>query len=275
MFFQKDPYKVLGLKPGATQDEAKAAFRRLAMKHHPDRGGSAEEFKKIKEAYEKIKKDGEKKSGSFREFKDSFYERDYEYDCDFGSERRWFKVTLTPDQALKGTTVKLDGTSTVLPPGLPNGFVYKTYAEAGCEYYEALDAYIEISIERPGYVIAGVNPKQSGQKLFSAALQPGDVEVLPVSVNAADLIIGTWITIQDLFGEELSVRVPAGFDPECRLKVAGKGYIRWNENKQEPTYERGHLYVQLKPVFTALNKLPSATIQKLQGALDELRKNAG
>ncbi len=36
-----DPYAVLGLPPGATAAELTAAYRRLAKRHHPDRGGGA------------------------------------------------------------------------------------------------------------------------------------------------------------------------------------------------------------------------------------------
>ncbi len=49
---QKDYYKILGIEKAASQDEIKAAFRRLAMEHHPDRGGNAEKFKEINEAYQ-------------------------------------------------------------------------------------------------------------------------------------------------------------------------------------------------------------------------------
>ena len=55
-----DYYKVLGVNPNSSQGEIKKAFRQLSLKHHPDRGGDAEEFKKINEAYSTLS-DVEKK----------------------------------------------------------------------------------------------------------------------------------------------------------------------------------------------------------------------
>jgi molecular chaperone DnaJ len=48
----KDYYKVLGVEKNASAEDVKNAFRRLAMQHHPDRGGEAEKFKEINEAYQ-------------------------------------------------------------------------------------------------------------------------------------------------------------------------------------------------------------------------------
>lgn len=48
----KDYYKVLGISKNATPEEIKRAFRRLAQKHHPDKGGNPERFKEINEAYQ-------------------------------------------------------------------------------------------------------------------------------------------------------------------------------------------------------------------------------
>ena len=48
----KDYYKTLGIDKSATAEEVKAAFRRLALEHHPDRGGNAEKFKEANEAYQ-------------------------------------------------------------------------------------------------------------------------------------------------------------------------------------------------------------------------------
>jgi molecular chaperone DnaJ len=52
----RDPYDILGVDRAATQDEIKAAFRRLASQHHPDRNpgddGAHHRFKEINAAYQ-------------------------------------------------------------------------------------------------------------------------------------------------------------------------------------------------------------------------------
>ena len=66
--FYKDAdsaYSVLEISPSATDDEVKSAYRRMAMKNHPDKVASLgpdvqkaaeEKFRQIQEAYETIKK---------------------------------------------------------------------------------------------------------------------------------------------------------------------------------------------------------------------------
>ena len=45
-------YDLLGIDKNANEQEIKKAFRKKALKEHPDRGGDAEKFKKYSEAYE-------------------------------------------------------------------------------------------------------------------------------------------------------------------------------------------------------------------------------
>ncbi|MBI5330148.1 MAG: molecular chaperone DnaJ [Betaproteobacteria bacterium] len=88
---KRDYYEVLGLAKSATEDEIKKAFKKLAMKHHPDRNqgdkASEEKFKEAKEAYE-VLSDGNKRAaydqyghagvdpsmggGGHRDFSDAF-----------------------------------------------------------------------------------------------------------------------------------------------------------------------------------------------------------
>lgn len=62
---KKDYYEVLGLQKGASEDEIKRAFKKLAIKHHPDKhkGNKAEEekFKEVNEAYQ-VLSDAQKKA---------------------------------------------------------------------------------------------------------------------------------------------------------------------------------------------------------------------
>ncbi len=62
----QNPYDVLGVKKSASQADIKKAFRAAAKKHHPDKGGDAEEFKKINDAYEVL--GDEKKRGQYDRF---------------------------------------------------------------------------------------------------------------------------------------------------------------------------------------------------------------
>jgi len=58
---KRDYYEILGVEKGASPDEIKKAFRRLAVQHHPDKeGGDESKFKEINEAYE-VLKDSEKR----------------------------------------------------------------------------------------------------------------------------------------------------------------------------------------------------------------------
>ena len=69
MTTKKDYYAILGVNKNASTEEIKKAYRRLALKYHPDKnkGDKASEtkFKEANEAYE-ILKDEKKRKGKYR-----------------------------------------------------------------------------------------------------------------------------------------------------------------------------------------------------------------
>jgi len=67
----RDPYSVLGISPGASEDEIKSAYKRLAKKYHPDLNDNspeaAEKMQEINTAYDEIMN----KKGSYDPFSSS------------------------------------------------------------------------------------------------------------------------------------------------------------------------------------------------------------
>jgi len=55
-------YETLGISENANEDKIKKAFRRLAMKYHPDKNGSSDKFREITEAYEILCNEERKKT---------------------------------------------------------------------------------------------------------------------------------------------------------------------------------------------------------------------
>ena len=83
-----DYYQTLGVQPTASEAEIKKAYRSLAMKHHPDRGGDQAKFKDISVAYDTLSNQNKRaeydqmraggnrqrhfNTGDFQEFADIF-----------------------------------------------------------------------------------------------------------------------------------------------------------------------------------------------------------
>ena len=53
-FAKSDSYEILQIEPPLEYEKVRRAYRKLSLQFHPDKGGSAEEFIKIKEAYDDL-----------------------------------------------------------------------------------------------------------------------------------------------------------------------------------------------------------------------------
>lgn len=99
-----DPYEILGVSKNASEDEVKKAYRKLAMKHHPDKGGDPEEFKKIQSAYDRIiKGESEEEHGHgfdpFSMFSQFFHQQ---------QQKQLHDIRVNLMTAYKGHEIRLD-----------------------------------------------------------------------------------------------------------------------------------------------------------------------
>ncbi len=56
----RNPFETLGVQTDASKEQIKKAYRKLAMEHHPDKGGDEDKFKEISEAYSVLSDDSKR-----------------------------------------------------------------------------------------------------------------------------------------------------------------------------------------------------------------------
>lgn len=266
-----DFYSALGISKTATQDEIKKAYRKLANTWHPDKeGGDEEKFKEIKEAYETLSNENARRqydnpqkqtSRSQHSAMDEILRQMREQ----GHFEQIFDINVrTPIQeAMKGFTlnVQIDGKpdTVQIPAGIPS-LARGQYKTAGGRKIN-----VTVMVDAPGFVLTSVNEAQystmSNGTVNTGVLDTGTI-VKRIELDALDLMLGTWVEVQDILGDKLSVRVPSGFNIDQKLKVKGKGYSNWDV-RGEKAGERGDMFVVITPVFKPISKLDQAKVQAL------------
>ncbi len=193
-----DYYKTLGVEKSASAEEIKKAYRKLALKYHPDRNpnnkASEEKFKKISEAYA-VLSDAEKKQ---------------QYD-QFGSDQ--FRQRYSQEDIFRG--VDLDE--------ILRGFGFGGFGRGGARTYRTstrrgggfggaeADPFADLFGGGQGYS----NIPQQGQDLeYNLAI------TLEESVFGAEKKVAV---PHDGKVEEINIRIPAGIAAGKKLRLAGKG----------------------------------------------------
>lgn len=229
------PYEVLGIDAGADAGEIKAAYRKLAMKHHPDRNGDSEEskerFMEIQSAYDELTKPKPSQQtfdGFGAHFADgSFWNRrpprqNGHYSIRYG---------ITLEQVYEGAELSVTVNDKVVtfrvPKGIHHGQRIILHGHGATTHHDlpAGDLYVTFIYQQ------------------HAMFQPmnGGTLAAVVDVNVFDLMLGAEIEVTTLSGEVLKVKVPKGSNPSTRLRVNGKGL---------PVFGREGVYA---PLIIALN----------------------
>ena len=284
-----DYYSTLGVGKNATDDDIKKAYRKLAMKHHPDRGGDESTFKKISEAYD-VLSDPQKKQivdlggdpknqGNGNSFNQGPFEFHFNtggvppgmedifgrfgFGSGFGRQPMQknktlnINVDITLEDVLSGRDINAE----ITIPGTGKRKMINIAIPAGIEHgqqirYEGMgdDAIREL---RPGDLIVNVNVQQ--HRLFRR--EHSDL-VLEKFVSVWDAMIGSSLDIQTLDGKTLTINVPQGTKHGTVLSCRGEGLpIMRSRN-------RGNLLIMIKVDMP--KNLSEAQLDKIRSLRDTL-----
>jgi curved DNA-binding protein len=266
-----DYYSTLGVNRTASADEIKKAYRSMAMKHHPDRGGDTSKFKEIEEAYRTLS-DPQKKQiydlggdpnnnsgmGGFEFNSGNFDDILRNFGFGFRPRQRQNQsisiiVAITLEEVLTGK--ELDAEITMpggvrklininIPVGVEQGQQIK-YPQMGSQSISSLppgDLIVNIQIQsHPVYQRERLN-------IFCDK-----------RISVSEAMLGTEVEIITLDKKKLTITVPPGTQPDTLLNCKGEGLPHMR------TGQRGNLFLRIKVnIPKSLNTLQKQLAEQLK-----------
>ncbi|MBC8208099.1 MAG: J domain-containing protein [Desulfobulbaceae bacterium] len=310
-------YETLGLSKGASPTEIKKAYRKLALRYHPDKNpddkAAEEKFKKISEAYAVLSDPDKKKQydtyGStefhqrysqediFRNFDLNDILRQFGFggggmggqtsfhrtmggggaqgfqniftqaqggmggSCGSGSCGRppkgqdmTYQLAVTLEEVLLGAEKNISlrknghaqNVTVKVPKGIEAGKRLRLKGKGGASPHggPAGDLYLKIDVQS-----------------HSGFVREDDNLVTEKQISFSDACLGTKVEVQTLEKKKFMVRVPAGIQPDARLRLKGYGL------PSGPVGSRGDLYVKIMiQVPAKLSPEQEKLIQEFQEA---------
>ena len=282
-----NPYVVLGISPSASKDEAKAAYRKLAMEHHPDRGGDTTMFQQIQAAWAWIEsgKPAPSEPKHSEQYKSSFSDTasavkakplwKHEQPKTAGKPAPGYEekgpavlarsytvkdkqrnvecvnLQIDSQQAFEGCIVPFIHKGCILHYTVLPGSISKTVVEQF-----QLDPTIGSNRGIVGITVNLTVAQAKPNAQPPPPKQESKDHCITYKICALGLFSGGKIEARDNQNMPVPISIPPGYNPLERIVVKGKGY--------GPENERGDLIITIEPVFKAPNALNSTDMKMLQ-----------
>jgi len=270
-----DYYKILGLDRSASADDIKKAYRKQAMKHHPDRGGDENQFTQLQEAYETLSNPNKRamydaggQNQNFNHvFNDIFDQGGMNDIFDFFGNRRQrprqqrnrdMKITVEVPlseliesqtktvriQTSKGSDTEVE---IQIPAGIQNNVRVK-YPGLGDNFFDTMprgDLYVYI--------------RHANTYNF---VKVTEVDVMTrVTCDLATAIKGGKVQVDGLQGNSYNVTIPPGTQSKTKFNIPGNGL--WTNTQCNV---RGNLIAELNITIPNINN--TTEIENLKKALN-------
>lgn len=224
-----DHYNALGISRDASPEEIKKAYRKLAMQHHPDRGGDPAEFQKINEAYEVL-------SDADKRFQyDNPQTRQNPFQGGFGFQHNSFDLNDIFNQIF-GQRGPQQGM---------NQHVYRTRVTVSLvDAYKGADHILQLALQSGVKVLNIKVPigVSSGDQvrydnIIDNAILIIEFVVLPdlrfdrqghdlysnLPISVLDLIVGTKVDFTTIAGNKVEVTINPNTQPSHQIRLRGLG----------------------------------------------------
>jgi curved DNA-binding protein len=268
-----DFYQTLGVNRGATPDEIKRAYRKMAASHHPDRGGNTAKFQEIEEAYRTLS-DPQKRQQYDNPMPQGFHQfgggmpPGFEdifnafgggpFGDMFGGRRQQRNRTLNmrTDISLEEAFSGKDLMATIV---LPSG------KEQLIDVKIPAGVQDGITLRLAGMGDDSIPNIPRGDIHLSVHIQPhptftrqGDDLIRSIDVSCIDAMLGKTITVDTIDGKTLEIEVKPGTQPGQMLAANGYGMPHINDNRF-----KGRMLIQLNITVPTLNDYQRDIIKQL------------
>lgn len=226
-------YDVLGVSKTASADEIKKAYRRLASKHHPDKGGDTAKFQEIQTAYDTLSDENKRRNydnpvnNNFHfdvhsgNLNDIFSQFGFHFGPGFSAPRknRDLRIGITLDLAetlvdqVKTLSVRhTDGSRKNIDVSIPRGITAGTtmkipgFGDHSNGNLPPGDLLVNIDIApNPNYTVRGLDL------------------LTPVQIDSLEAMVGCEKIVSGLDGRQFLINIPSGTQQDVKLKILGEG----------------------------------------------------
>ena len=265
-----DYYSILGVSRNASQDEIKRAYRKLAMKHHPDRGGDAEKLQEINHAYDTLKDPDKRSAYDNPQPQYRFTTSQNPFGSGFEDMFAQFGFRSGPQRQNRNRDVRLSYTLEFKDIFTGRGVSLAYKLPSGRQ--EFIDIKIPAGIKNndtinfAGYGDDSVPQLPRGNLILNLRVpnhpvwrRDEDNLHMTTRISIFDLLLGTSIEITTPTNKLISLNIPQGTKPGTTFSIAGHGAPNVNTSRQ------GNLYIKVDGI------IPKITDEKILQQLKDIR----